>query len=358
MAQPTIVLTGGGTAGHVSVNEALIPVFTSRGYDVHYIGSYDGIEKDLIDGQYEGVTYHAISSGKLRRYFSLKNFTDPFRVLNGIGQAYRLLRKLKPSIVFSKGGFVSVPVVMAAKLAKIPVVVHESDMTPGLANKLSLPFAAHIFTVFESTLQHVPEGKGTAVGAIVRPELFEGEREKGLYYANLKGDKKVLLAMGGSQGSLVLNEAIRSNLDQMLQNYDIIHLCGKGHIDEALEGVEGYTQFEYVTTALPDLLAATDVAVSRAGSNTIFELLALEKPMVLVPLSAAKSRGDQILNAKRFEELHLAKVIQEEELNEQTLSEALQSVAREEEKMKRELAKHSHVKTPETMTDDILSYRK
>ncbi len=356
MAQPTIVLTGGGTAGHVSVNEALIPILKERGYDIHYIGSYDGIEKELIDGEYEGVTYHAISSGKLRRYFSMKNFTDPFRVLTGVLQAYRLLKKIKPSVVFSKGGFVSVPVALAAKMAKIPLVVHESDMTPGLANRLSLPFARHIFTVFESTLAHVPEGKGTAVGAIIRPELFNGEREKGLYYAGLDGEKEVLLVMGGSQGSIVLNKAIRSNLRQILEIYDIIHLCGKGHIDETLEGVPGYTQFEYVTTALPDLLAATDVAVSRAGSNTIFELLALQKPMLLVPLSAAKSRGDQILNAQRFEQMKIAKVIEEETLETIDIVETFKQFEQEKSKMKEELEKYKDVKTPEKMLDLILQY--
>ena len=298
--QKSIILTGGGTAGHVSLNQAIIPELLAQGYDVHYIGSHDGIEKELIGDAFPQVPYHEISSGKLRRYFSLKNFTDPFRVVLGIGQALSIIRKVKPKIIFSKGGFVSVPVVIAAKLANVPVVVHESDVTPGLANKIALPFASHIFTVFKETMQHLPNDKATCTGSIIRQQLFEGDKERGLKLCGFEGNKKVLLVMGGSLGSVILNDALRENLKQLLPTFNIVHLCGKGNLDESLIHVEGYRQFEYVTDELSDILFLANFVVSRAGSNSIFEFLALHKPMLLIPLSAAKSRGDQILNANLF----------------------------------------------------------
>ncbi|WP_262173092.1 undecaprenyldiphospho-muramoylpentapeptide beta-N-acetylglucosaminyltransferase [Saccharococcus sp. Marseille-Q5394] len=357
MKRPVVLLTGGGTAGHVSVNEALIPVFIEKGYEIHYIGSHDGIEKELIKDGHREVTYHAIQSGKLRRYFSMKNFSDPFRVGAGVLQAYSILRKVQPEIIFSKGGFVSVPVVLAAKLAKIPVVVHESDVTPGLANKLALPFSKHIFTVFEQTLDYIPAGKATCAGAVIRPEIFQGDRKEGLRIAGLTGEKPIFIVMGGSQGSALLNNAVRSELDAVLEHFEIIHLCGKGNIDESLEQMKGYTQFEYVTEGLPHLLAASDYAVSRAGSNAIFELLSVLKPMLLIPLSASQSRGDQLLNASLFESLGIAKVIQEEELGENSMAELFSSLREDRENLVSNMRNVSHTKSPETMVDLILSYK-
>lgn len=357
MKRPVVLLTGGGTAGHVSVNEALIPVFNEKGYEVHYIGSNDGIEKELIKDGHSEVIYHSIQSGKLRRYFSMKNFSDPFRVGAGVIQAFSILRKVKPEIIFSKGGFVSVPVVLAAKLAKIPVVVHESDVTPGLANKLALPFSKHIFTVFEQTLEYVPAGKATCTGAVIRPEIFQGDRKEGLRIAGLTGDKPVFIVMGGSQGSVVLNSALRKELETVLEHFEIIHLCGKGNIDETLEQKKGYTQFEYVTEGLPHLLAASDYAVSRAGSNAIFELLSVLKPMLLIPLSASQSRGDQLLNASLFKSLGIAKVIQEEELDEFSMTELFTSLVKDRDEMVSHMRKVSNTKSPEKMAELILSYK-
>jgi UDP-N-acetylglucosamine--N-acetylmuramyl-(pentapeptide) pyrophosphoryl-undecaprenol N-acetylglucosamine transferase len=357
MKRPVIVLTGGGTAGHVSVNEALIPEFIDKGYEIHYIGSHDGIEKDLISNGHRDVIYHSIQSGKLRRYFSMKNFSDPFRVGAGVLQAYSILRKVKPEIIFSKGGFVSVPVVLAAKLAKIPVVAHESDVTPGLANKLALPFAKHIFTVFEQTLNYVPAGKATCTGAVIRPEIFQGDRKEGLRIAGLTGEKPVFIVMGGSQGSAVLNNAVRKELASILGKFEVIHLCGKGNIDESLESTKGYTQFEYVTDGLPHLLAASDYAVSRAGSNAIFELLSVLKPMLLIPLSAAQSRGDQLLNASLFKSLGIANVAQEEELEESSMEELFTSLSKDGESLISNMKKVSHTKSPEKMAELILSYK-
>lgn len=358
MKRPIILLTGGGTAGHVSVNEALIPVFQERGYEVHYIGSHDGIEKEIIGDRFPEITYHAIQSGKLRRYFSMKNFTDPFRVGVGLIQALSIIRKLKPELIFSKGGFVSVPVALAGQMAKVPVVVHESDVTPGLANKLAVPFATHVFTVFEQTLNYVPKVKATCSGAIIRPELFSGEKGKGLDYVGFTGKKPVLIIMGGSQGSKLLNDTVREELSIITADFDVIHLCGKGHLDESLNAHTSYKQYEYVTTELPDLLAASDFAVSRAGSNAIFELLALEKPMLLIPLSAAQSRGDQILNANYFKSLGLAHVIEEEDLSEESLASELLKLKEDKTELKKQMELNEKPKTPEEMVSLIMTYQK
>lgn len=358
MNEKSIILTGGGTAGHVSLNEAIIPSLIEAGYDVHYIGSHDGIEKELIGNAFPTLPYHSISSGKLRRYFSVQNFTDPFKVLAGITQAFSIIKKVKPTVIFSKGGFVSVPVVIAAKLANIPVVVHESDVTPGLANKISLPFASHIFTVFKETMKHLPSDKATCTGSIIRQQLFEGNREQGLALCGFTFEKKVLLVMGGSLGSVVINDALRENLPKLLEQYQVIHLCGKGNRDRTLENLEGYCQFEYVTTELPNLLYAADYIVSRAGSNSIFEFLALHKPMLLIPLSAAKSRGDQILNANLFKKQGFAQVLDEEELTKESFMRAIEQLVINSEDMIDHMLDVEHPKTPQEMVALITQYEK
>ena len=357
MKRPIILLTGGGTAGHVSVNEALIPEFHERGYEIHYIGSHDGIEKELIGDHQPDVTYHAIQSGKLRRYFSMKNFTDPFRVGTGFFQALSIIRKLKPELIFSKGGFVSVPVVLAARVAKTPVVIHESDVTPGLANKMSLPFSNHIFTVFEQTLEYVPTGKATCTGAIIRPELLQGDKDEGLRITGFNGEKPIIIVMGGSQGSAILNEAIRNDLHSITTIFDVIHLCGKGNAVESFETFQGYKQFEYVTDSLPHLLSASNFAVSRAGSNAIFELLALRIPMLLIPLSAAKSRGDQLLNAAYFKSIGTARVLKEEELSLRPFSEELVDFSNEKDHLISNMLETEMPKTPKEMVALIMEQR-
>lgn len=354
----TIVFTGGGTAGHVSLNQAIIPSFLEAGYDVHYIGSKEGIEKEIIPQAFPQIAYHAISSGKLRRYFSMKNFSDPFRVLAGIVQASAILRKVKPQIIFSKGGFVSVPVVMAAKMAGIPVVAHESDVTPGLANKLALPFASHIFTVFKETLKYVPAEKSTCTGSVIRPSLFSGNRESGLKYCGFSNDKPTIMIMGGSLGSKFINDAVRANLEELLATYNIIHLCGKGNIEPGLDIFAGYKQFDYVTTELPNLLYASDYIISRAGSNSIFEFLALEKPMLLIPLSAAQSRGDQILNARLFKSQGLALVLEEEAVNKDTLLNAVHDLRAQEPALMKTMQEAEKPKLPDDMMQLILQYAK
>lgn len=358
MTNKSIILTGGGTAGHVSLNEAIIPSFFEAGYDVHYIGSETGIEREIIGNAFPNVPYYPISSGKLRRYFSLQNFTDPFKVVKGVYQALAIIRKIKPTVIFSKGGFVSVPVVMAAKLANVPVVIHESDVTPGLANKLAQPFASHVYTVFNETLSHLPQDKATCVGSVIREQLYEGNRERGRELCQFYNTKKVLLIMGGSLGSVVINEAVRSNLPKLLEDFNIIHLCGKGNIDESLIHMNGYCQFDYVTTELPDLLYASDYIVSRAGSNSIFEFLALHKPMLLIPLSAAKSRGDQILNANLFKKQKLAHVLPEEDLNRKSFLKAVENLVVNEEQLIDAMTEVKSPITPPEMVKLITQYEK
>jgi len=312
-----IVLTGGGTAGHVTPNIALIPELKKQGYDIHYIGSYEGIESKLIADL--GIPYYGIASGKLRRYIDLKNISDPFKVLHGLHQARRLLKKLRPNVVFSKGGFVSVPVVVAAKSRKIPCVIHESDMTPGLANKICIPCATRICTNFPETLKHLPQEKAVLTGTPIREELFHGSREKGLAFCGFDGSKPVILIVGGSLGAAAVNQAVRNILPSLLKKYQVIHLCGKGKTEASLKGTKGYVQFEYIKEELSDLMAAADIIISRAGANAICEILALRKPNILIPLPAKASRGDQILNAASFKKAGYSVVIQEEELTDKKL---------------------------------------
>lgn len=319
-----IVLTGGGTAGHVTPNMALIPNLQEAGYDIQYIGSYDGIEKELITGI--DIPYHSISSGKLRRYFDVKNFTDPFKVMKGYLQASKLLKQLKPDIVFSKGGFVSVPVVLAAKHRHIPCIIHESDMTPGLANKLAIPSATKVCCNFPETLNYLPNGKAVLTGSPIRQELFEGNKERGLSFCGFTSDKPVILVIGGSLGAVAVNNAVRESLDELLKHFHIIHLCGKGKVEPSLQQKQGYVQFEYIKKELSDLFACTDLMISRAGANAICEILSLRKPNILIPLSAAASRGDQILNARSFEKQGYSFVIEEESLTKESLIDAVQTV--------------------------------
>ena len=316
-----IILTGGGTAGHVTPNIALLPRLKELNYDIHYIGSYNGIEKELIE-QF-GIPYHVISTGKLRRYFSVQNFTDPFRVLKGMNDAKKLVKILKPDVIFSKGGFVSVPVVLAGKKCKVPTIIHESDMTPGLANKISIPSATKVCCNFPETLGHLPEGKAVLTGSPIRQELLSGDKFKAREFLNFKSDKPVIMVIGGSLGAVAVNNAVRAILPELLKSYQIIHLCGKGKVDESLKGIEGYAQFEYIKEELKDLFALTDIVISRAGANAICELLALHKPNLLIPLSANASRGDQILNARSFERQGFSVVLEEEELTDDVLLSAI-----------------------------------
>lgn len=314
-----IVLTGGGTAGHVTPNIALLPYLKESGYEISYIGSYDGIEKKLITDF--DIPYYGIATGKFRRYLDIRNLTDPFRVIKGLSQARKYLKKIKPDVVFSKGGFVSVPVVRAAASLHIPCIIHESDMTPGLANKLCIPVAEKICCNFPETLSLLPKEKAVLTGSPIRDELAKGDKLSALDLCHFTANKPVIMVIGGSLGAASINKAVREALPKLLNDFQIVHICGKDKIDNMLLHVEGYIQFEYVKSELKDLFAMADIVISRAGANSICELLALKKPNLLIPLSAASSRGDQILNAKSFESQGFSMVIDDDYLSADLLTE-------------------------------------
>lgn len=336
-----IVLTGGGTAGHVTPNIALIPALKEAGYQISYIGSYEGIERKLIEEL--GIPYYGIASGKLRRYFDVKNFTDPFRVLKGFGEAKSLLKKLKPDVVFSKGGFVTVPVVIAAKRCKIPAIIHESDMTPGLANKLCIPSAVKVCCNFPETVSSLPADKAVLTGTPIREELRSGDKEAGRQFCGFSADKPVLMVIGGSLGAAAVNQHVRSILPELLKDIQVIHLCGKGKLDESLVGTPGYVQFEYIKKELADLFALADIVVSRAGANAICELFDLNKPNLLIPLSAKASRGDQILNARSFERQGYSMVLEEEEITDEKLLDTLRTLYTNREAYTQKMAENSSI---------------
>ncbi|QOV19500.1 undecaprenyldiphospho-muramoylpentapeptide beta-N-acetylglucosaminyltransferase [Blautia liquoris] len=346
-----IVLTGGGTAGHVTPNIALLPSLIEAGYKISYIGSYDGIEKTLIEEQ--DIPYYGISSGKLRRYFDIKNFSDPFRVLKGFREARKLLRELSPDIIFSKGGFVSVPVVLAARRLKIPVIIHESDMTPGLANKLCVSSAAMICCNFPETLNNVPSKKAIVTGTPIRRELLLGNKLRALNFCNFTANKPVLMVIGGSLGAAAINNAVRNILPDLLKEFQVIHLCGKGKTDPALEDMEGYVQYEYIKKELPDMFALADLVISRAGANAICEISALAKPNLLIPLPASASRGDQILNAQSFEKQGYSIVMEEESITPEKLLQAVHQLYNKKEQYISAMKNSSHSDSIHVIIDVI-----
>lgn len=321
MKSQHILLTGGGTAGHVTPNIALLPALRAAGYAVSYIGSSTGIERELIEQ--EGIPFYAIPAGKLRRYFDLKNLTDIGRIKLGFLKSLFLVRRIKPAVLFSKGGFVSCPVVWACRLLGVPVIIHESDMSPGLANRLSLPFAKKICYSFPETATHLPGAKAVFTGIPVREALLKGDREKGRALCGFSDSKPVIMVIGGSLGAQAVNACVRQALDSLCVAFNVCHICGKGNLGE---NRAGYAQFEYVNAELADLFALADVVISRAGATTLFELAALRKPSLLIPLPLSASRGDQILNAASFEKQGFSRVLPQEKMTAETLVENVRLV--------------------------------
>ena len=351
-----IILTGGGTAGHVTPNIALIPKLKEKEYDIYYIGTYNGIERKLIEEQ--GIPYYPIASGKLRRYFDIKNFTDPFKVIKGLGQATHLIRKIKPDVIFSKGGFVSVPVIVGGYLNRIPTIIHESDMTPGLANKIGIPLAKTVCTNFPETINHIPNNKGIHTGTPIRQELFQGTKFEGFRATGFSENRPVILVMGGSLGSVKINTALRKALPMLLESYQILHICGKGNLDNNLMDNPAYKQFEYVKENLSHIFAIADVMISRAGANSISEILSLKIPNILIPLSAAASRGDQILNANSFEKQGFSFVINEEDLDTSILIKAIDDVYKNRTKYITSMKKSNATNGIDSVLEAIEKYEK
>jgi UDP-N-acetylglucosamine--N-acetylmuramyl-(pentapeptide) pyrophosphoryl-undecaprenol N-acetylglucosamine transferase len=280
---------------------------------VEYVGSGKGIERKLIEPL--GIPFHPVAAGKLRRYFDWQNFTDVLRVMAGFVQSLLLMLRHQPDLLFSKGGFVATPVVWAAWLVRVPVIIHESDMTPGLANRLSLPFARKVCYSFPETAAQLPAGKAVYTGIPVRQELLQGDADQAREWLEFVDDKPLLLVVGGSLGSEIINTAVREILQDLMVTFNVVHICGAGHIQQALARYTGYRQYEYLNEQLKHVFALTDIVISRAGATMLFELLALRKPHLLIPLSRKASRGDQILNAGSFEQQGYSMVLEEESLN-------------------------------------------
>lgn len=320
--QHTAIFTGGGSAGHVTPNIALMRTLQREGWRIHYIGTAQGIEHTLLQGE-EGIPYHCISAGKLRRYFSMKNVLDVFRVIRGVGQARRIVKKVKPDVLFSKGGFVSVPAVLGAR-KRCKIIIHESDYSPGLSNRIANRYADTVCCTFEDTLSHLG-AKGVHTGTPIRPALYAGNAARGFAFTGLAADKPVLLMMGGSQGAAAINNALREALPLLLPQFHVVHLCGAGKLSQS-HTQPGYVQYEYIGEQLPDILAMAELLLSRAGANAIFEFLALQKPALLIPLPLSASRGDQIQNAQYFKRKGYADVLMQEELTPPTLAEKLCAV--------------------------------
>lgn len=343
-----IIFTGGGTAGHVTPNIALIERLREKGWDVAYVGSRDGIERTLIGEM--GIPYHAISSGKLRRYFDWQNFVDPLRILWGFLQSLVICLRYRPQVVFSKGGFVAVPLVVAAWVCRVPVISHESDMTPGLANKLCYPFSRHICVNFPQTARYLPRGKVVVTGSPVRKALLEGDARRGREALGLSADRKVLLIFGGSLGAASINRSVREIVDELRQRFDVVHVAGAGNVDTSFGDKAGYVQCEYLSREFGDVLAAAGLVISRAGANSLYELLATRTPHILIPLPLSASRGDQIVNARVFEEAGMSRVIPQEALTGASLLAQVDEVTADLDGIRRKLGEFEILDSVELIT--------
>lgn len=352
-----IIFTGGGSSGHVTPSLPLILSLKNKEVDIFYVGSKKGIEYSLIKSL--KIPYYAITVGKLHRYWTWKNLLTPFQLLIGITQSLLIFQKIKPNVIFSKGGFVALPVVIAAKLNGIPVVIHESDLTPGLANRLSFPFAKLICITFPETAKYFKNtSKVLITGMPIRDSLLHGDLEKGLKFCGFvdKLIKPVLLIMGGGLGSTSVNERIRRLINPLTEKFQIIHICGKNKTDPAFEGIKDYKQFEYLQDEFADVLASADLVVSRAGATSIYELLALNKPNILLPLSKKASRGDQIENAKYFAQLGLSKVIYFEEFSDEKLLKTLSESYENLDQLKSQLSQFKQINATQIIVDKLLYY--
>lgn len=310
----TIILTGGGTAGHCMPNVALIPHLKNKFNKIYYIGSSSGIEKNLIKSL--GIPYYEIPCAKLNRSFDLKTLVMPFTVIKGINKAGKIIDKLKPDVIFSKGGYVALPTVIAGHKRKIPVISHESDLTIGLSNRLTSNMCKKVLTAFPETAEKLKNGE--YVGIPLRKSLYtEIDVDKTKKSFGLSGKKPVLLITGGSQGAKSINDAVYSALPSLLKKFEIIHLCGKGNLNPKIKE-NGYKQFEFLSN-IEDAIKICSVCVTRAGANTLFELLSLKIPCLVIPLSNKSSRGDQILNAEYFQKLGMINVLNQQSITPNSL---------------------------------------
>ena len=313
---PKIILTGGGTAGHCIPNIALLPILKTHFDKIYYIGSKTGIEKNIALNN--NLTYYGITTTKLKRKFTLSNLSIPFNLIKGINEAKKLIKEIKPDVIFSKGGYVSIPIVIAGNYLKIPVISHESDLTIGLANKLSSKFSKLVLPSFPETARQIKNGY--YVGPPLRNELFKVNKELAYQTFGFKNNKPILLITGGSQGAKAINNAIIDIIPQLLKSFNIIHLCGKGNLNNIK--LEGYYQTEF-TNKIENAFAVSAVCVTRGGSNSLFEILAMKIPSLVIPLPKQQSRGDQILNAQYFSNKEVVKLLYQENLTKETLLDSI-----------------------------------
>ena len=318
----SIVFTGGGSAGHIMPNLAIIDEIKDK-YKIYYFGS-NGMEKDIIK-KYPYITFIEIPTTKFIRSFNIKNLLIPFKLISSIIKTKKLLKEINPSLIFSKGGYVSIPTCLAGNSLKIPILTHESDLTLGLANKIIAHFAKHLCCSFEETANKHKNGIHT--GSPIRKKIFTGKKEIIINRHKLKESLPTILIVGGSLGAQTINECVWNTLDQLTEKYNIIHIVGKNKINQKYSSHKNYTQLEFVND-IENYYNASDLIISRAGSNAIFEILALKKPMLLIPLSKASSRGDQILNANLFKRKNFANVLYEERLTQKTLLEKINETFR------------------------------
>lgn len=309
-----ILLTGGGTAGHVMPHLALMSDFRKYFKDIVYVGSISGMEKDIIKKQ-KDITYHEIVTTKFVRRKIWKNLLIPFKLIKAIHQSKKIIKQEQPSVVFSKGGYVSLPVVIASKRCKVPVVAHESDLEMGLANKLSKPYAKVICTTFEKTSERCKKAIWT--GSPIRKDMIKSKQEA-MKNLDINTSLPILAITGGSLGSRFINNKIWDEIYNLTTEFYVLHLTGKNNINQKLLNIPNYKQIDF-TMDIGSVLSASDIIVSRAGSNTIFELAVMHKPMLLIPLPKGNSRGDQVDNAKYFNSQGFANFVTEEQLEKQTL---------------------------------------
>lgn len=300
----SIVLTGGGTIGHTAPHFAIIPHLKFD--NIYYIGS-SGIEKDFVKNK--GLPYYEINPVKLIRSLTLKNLKIPFKFVKSVKESEKILKKLKPSVVFSKGGFVGLPVTISAKRLKIPVIIHESDLSIGLANKIASKFSDFTLTTFDKTADTIKNGK--YVGPIIREELLNVNKKEAFKNYSINTKKPVLLITGGSSGAKVINETVQKCLNNLTEKFFVFHIVGKGNLTKIK--IPNYYETEFADMSLA--YSITDICLSRAGSNTAFELMNLKIPTLFIPLSKKSSRGDQIENANYFKSLKLCDVLQQEDLS-------------------------------------------
>ncbi|MDY6398691.1 MAG: undecaprenyldiphospho-muramoylpentapeptide beta-N-acetylglucosaminyltransferase [Treponema sp.] len=337
----TFVFAGGGTGGHIYPGLAvadelrLLASKNNQEIKIVWLGNSSGMDKNLVEKSGSVDEFIGIPSGKLRRYFSFKNFSDLFKIFAGLIKSFFTLLKLKPAVLFSKGGFVSVPPCVAAKLLRIPVFTHECDFTPGLATRLNSRFATKILVSYEETKTYLPSDKrdkAIVTGNPVRPVFYSTNPEEGKKFlfserSDYNPEKPILLVLGGSLGAHQINELVAQNLDWLCERFNVVHQCGAKDADSMPKNHEGYFLHPFIYKEMSDVISAADIVLSRAGANSIWECSVLGKPMVLIPLCGSGTRGDQVDNAHFFEERGAAIVLLGEYAEESYLKSALEKMA-------------------------------